>query len=758
MSLDSSNPFTKAAIQVAFAGLGVALAGPLGGALGGVIGNVLGDAAADLVKTCTDKIGEEAARKLADTGAESLIERLKKSAPDLQSAYRQALRQSLCEIRNQSDPSFEEWFSNWDVCLKTSVPLNLAEIRAEQLNQENLESLFRSTMERLDAQGKAIQQRSQSLNLQTRSAPDPLIARIVTRLPEHFKENFRALIVTDEYKMAWNQAELAFRDYQRALLARIDENTSKTREMVEVLYAKAVHEGRIVEQRIREKDEEIERLTRELMKIKEHIASRSSEPPEAEFGKFLEEGDFDSAVRLKSKQVEERRKQAGELPRDLFELGILYELQFDLNRALPIYREAWRGSQNPEYGYQFACTARRLNQFDEAIGAFEKLLTIYKDESDRANTQNSLGVVYEETQRLRQAEQSYQAALQIYRKLARTNPGLYLSDVAMVLNNLAGLYVKTQRVRQAERALREALVYCRKTAKSDPYVLSEAATTLSNLGRLYTSTQRAKQAGEVLREALDIQTLLATLDPNAYMPDVARTLNNLGLLYEHTRRMDKAEQAYRDSLDAYRTLTESHPAAYRRFAADVLNNLANIYCDMHRRLEAERAYEEALSIYRELSAVGPDVYQPFVATVLTNLGLLYAETNRMDKAEEAYAEALSIRRTLAGINPDAFLPDVVVTLFNLAALYNNTKRFKEAENAGQEAETILEPLWRENPLVHGDQMAMILRGRAILRRNRGDSYGEMYALATRALAAAKEPTLKKSMRATVEQLKQDSQE
>jgi tetratricopeptide (TPR) repeat protein len=179
---------------------------------------------------------------------------------------------------------------------------------------------------------------------------------------------------------------------------------------------------------------------------------------------------------------------------------------------------------------------------------------------------------------------------------------------------------------------------------------------------------------------------------------------------------------------------------------------------MHRRLEAERAYEEALSIYRELSAVGPDVYQPFVATVLTNLGLLYAETNRMDKAEEAYAEALSIRRTLAGINPDAFLPDVVVTLFNLAALYNNTKRFKEAENAGQEAETILEPLWRENPLVHGDQMAMILRGRAILRRNRGDSYGETYALATRALAAAKEPTLKKSMRATVEQLKQDSQE
>jgi tetratricopeptide (TPR) repeat protein len=97
-----------------------------------------------------------------------------------------------------------------------------------------------------------------------------------------------------------------------------------------------------------------------------------------------------------------------------------------------------------------------------------------------------------------------------------------------VLNNLAGLYVKTQRVRQAERALREALVYCRKTAKSDPYVLSEAATTLSNLGRLYTSTQRAKQAGEVLREALDIQTLLARLDPNAYMPDVARTLNNLG--------------------------------------------------------------------------------------------------------------------------------------------------------------------------------------------------------------------------------------
>ncbi|MDT7813111.1 MAG: hypothetical protein QOJ42_3027, partial [Acidobacteriaceae bacterium] len=88
MVLNRSSTLTTAAIRVAAAGLGAAVAGPLGCALGTVIGNALGPSAAELVRTYTEKFGEESAKKLLDTGADSLLERLKQSAPDLESAYR----------------------------------------------------------------------------------------------------------------------------------------------------------------------------------------------------------------------------------------------------------------------------------------------------------------------------------------------------------------------------------------------------------------------------------------------------------------------------------------------------------------------------------------------------------------------------------------------------------------------------------------------------------------------------------------------
>ena len=67
-------------------------------------------------------------------------------------------------------------------------------------------------MARLDAQGKALRQHSQSLILQTRPIPDQILGELKARLPEYFKENFGVLILQPDYQQAWKQAELVFRD------------------------------------------------------------------------------------------------------------------------------------------------------------------------------------------------------------------------------------------------------------------------------------------------------------------------------------------------------------------------------------------------------------------------------------------------------------------------------------------------------------------------------------------------------------------
>ena len=221
MTPDSSKPLTKAAIHVAAAGLGAAVAGPLGFALGAVIGDALGEPAAQLIGTYTEKFGEEAAKKLLDTGVDSLVERLKKSAPDLESAYRQALRLSLSKLHTQTEPEFNDWFLNWELCLDASVSLNLEEIQPNRLTTSRLDDVFRSTMERLDAQGSSIQQRSLSLNLTCRSLPNTLLDKLRHRLPDQFKENFKSIVAKPEYEQAWKQVEQLFQETAHNLLISI---------------------------------------------------------------------------------------------------------------------------------------------------------------------------------------------------------------------------------------------------------------------------------------------------------------------------------------------------------------------------------------------------------------------------------------------------------------------------------------------------------------------------------------------------------
>jgi hypothetical protein len=232
-----SNPVTKAAISAAAAGLGAAVFGPIGFALGGLLAGALGEPAAHVVKSYAEKFGEEAAKKLLETGRDSLAEKLKAAAPNLASAYRESLRFSLAEIHRRISPQFEDWFSNWDLCLTTDVPLRLEEIDPARTAPKSLDDLFARTMERLDAQGAAIRVKNLSLVEKSRTVPSPLLAELRARLPETFSEKFRILIVQSNYEQAWKQAELVFQNSINSTLVRIDERTQLLPQVAEDLAA-----------------------------------------------------------------------------------------------------------------------------------------------------------------------------------------------------------------------------------------------------------------------------------------------------------------------------------------------------------------------------------------------------------------------------------------------------------------------------------------------------------------------------------------
>jgi tetratricopeptide (TPR) repeat protein len=485
-------------------------------------------------------------------------------------------------------------------------------------------------------------------------------------------------------------------------LTREDLN-AEMRKAIEAGYDLARREGRIPAQSEIDKDAEINRLAQELQKLQREVAARSSEPSEAELEKLLKVGDLDGALRLKSQQVEARRKR---LSRDLYELGTIHELRFEWPQSLAAFREAWEIGHELEQGFKYADFAAKLNHFPEAIATYEELLRIYTDTFGRAKTLNNLGELYRATHRTKEAEQVYTEALAIFRALDEVDPGAYLSYVAGTLDNLAIIYHITQRVPEAAQAFKEALAIYRK---------------------------------------------LAATNPEEYLADVSMALGNVANFFSRTHRPEEAEKAYTESLGIRRKLAGTDPKAYLRDVGTTLNNMASFYTETERFGEAERACTEALDIRRGLAKANPDAHSHEVAMTLNNLGQICLVTGRAGEAEKAYSEAIAICQKLAQANADAWLPYVAMTVSNLALVFLIAGRLEEAEVQAREAEEILEPFWRAGPELHGNLMASILGARARIAEARQHVL-EPCVLARRALAAAYDPVLKKQIQSDIERL------
>jgi parvulin-like peptidyl-prolyl isomerase len=171
-------------------------------------------------------------------------------------------------------------------------------------------------------------------------------------------------------------------------------------------------------------------------------------------------------------------------------------------------------------------------------------------------------MLYADTERMKEAEAAFQAALDIYRQLVKANPAAYQPYVARTLNNLAILYRDTQRLKEAEAAYQEALDIRRQLAKANPAVYQpDVAETLSNLANLYSDTQRMTDAEGAYQEALDIYRQLAKTNPAVFQPDVAQTLSNLALLHLQAGDLSQAAEESQEAVSINRERWKANAAA-----------------------------------------------------------------------------------------------------------------------------------------------------------------------------------------------------
>jgi hypothetical protein len=146
-------------------------------------GGALGKSTSKIFEKYSEQFGEYSAEKFFDLGVDSLTKKLGGPVPALEALYQECLRQSLADIHAEpTSKSNDDWFKNWDRCLSTLQTVSSDLIKPDKPLGDT-EEFLAATMERLDAEGSALQNESQSLRLQSRKIPASLLTKLKEELP-----------------------------------------------------------------------------------------------------------------------------------------------------------------------------------------------------------------------------------------------------------------------------------------------------------------------------------------------------------------------------------------------------------------------------------------------------------------------------------------------------------------------------------------------------------------------------------------------
>ena len=240
----------------------------------------------------------------------------------------------------------------------------------------------------------------------------------------------------------------------------------------------------------------------------------------------------------------------------------------------------------------------------------------------------SLGIMLKRTNRLTEANEAFEEALEFTRIGYEREPRTFIQLNGMLLNNLAILQCQQKRIAEATSGFHESLRIFRQLADQTPELYSPyLAQAINNYAIHLRQTGNLKQAESAIREALIIRRKRAEKNPDYYLYQVASSLNNLGVILAEAKKLHKARDALLEAYQLRKTLFEKAPKLYSQDYATTLTNLGLIMKRLDSLQEAGQYYREAISIWEPLAANAPDTYQRYLTQSLVNLAFLHS-TNK----------------------------------------------------------------------------------------------------------------------------------
>ena len=303
-----------------------------------------------------------------------------------------------------------------------------------------------------------------------------------------------------------------------------------------------------------------------------------------------------------------------------------------------------------------------LVNFSGAFLALQVLAQTQENRKTEADRLKQQGIQQYNTNQIREALQSWQQALTIYRQIENRE------GEAQCLNNLGIAYHFLGEYGQAiEHYLQSIEIY-----RQINISLGEAKS-LNNLSLTYINLGQYQKAVEYLQQSLEIHRKIDNLDGEA------ANLDNLGMAYQELGQYQKAREYHQDSLKISRDL--DIPLG----EAKSLNNLGDIYRNQGKYHQAIEHYLQSIAIKRKIGDKRGE------AVSLGNLAIAYRKLGEYQKAIEYHQNSLKIKRTIKNKQGEA------IELNNLAVTYYTIKQYASAEKRLYEALDILESLLVDLP-------------------------------------------------------------
>ena len=277
------------------------------------------------------------------------------------------------------------------------------------------------------------------------------------------------------------------------------------------------------------------------------------------------------------------------------------------------------------------------------------------DELQKGLIKSSIGVVYYEEGRSKEAEELFVQVMKIRKEFLGEDHPKTLTSIA----NLASTYKSQGRWKEAEE-LNVQVVKIRKRILGEEH--PDTLTSIANLASTYHNQGRWKEAEELDVPVIEIRKRVLGEEH----PDTLTSIANLASAYHNQGRWKEAEELKVQVIKVMkRVLGEEHPSTLTSIA-----NLASIYYNQGRWKEAEELKVQVIKVMkRVLGEEHPDTLMS-----MANLALTYRKQGRWKEAEELNVQVMKIRKRVLGEEHR----DTLTSMTNLAITFKSQSRSEEA--------------------------------------------------------------------------------